>query len=376
MVVLQDKPIAMPRPFGGDPPTITISERSDGKPGRYITVQITGPIVSMYQYLEFIQVLDAATRDDKIDVVIDTPGGCVFTTQLLVERMNSSKATVTAVAGGLVASAGTFLWFFSKHRDVREWSTFMFHSSSHGDFGKSLAIQETSTEMVNYMQNTVKAMIEDGILTRPEASRIFRQKKDLFLPGSIIRARMLAEMSATEGLSLRDGDAGEYPDPDSGTDAVNDRPDDPDGNPDEHANDDLDGKKTEIDVAAIFAAEGVEIENQPAENQELDENGNPVTDRCGRKGKKKAKKRRAKADGEEITTDENGDPIQTDEGAAGTGDDDNPEGKKRRKAAKKRRAKAQDGDDAVEPPPDGAETVDPDDDQAVADAPASAYLKW
>lgn len=371
MVVLQDKPIAMPRPFGGDPPTITVGSRTDGKPGRYITVQITGPIVATYQFLEFIQVLDAATKDDVIDVVIDTPGGCVFTTQLLVERMNSSKATVTAVAGGLVASAGTFLWFFSKHREVREWATFMFHSSSHGDYGKSLAIQETSTEMVNYMQNTVKAMIDAGILTKPEASRIFRQKKDLFLPGSIIRARMLAELASTEGLRLRDAENdGEYADPDSGTDAVNDRPDDPEGNPDEHASDDLDGKKTEIDVAAIFAAEGVELENEPDENQNLDENGNPK-DRCGRKSGKKNKKRRAKAEGDE--GDDGTGAGDDDNGEGGEGNPDNPEGKKKG-AKKRRRARAE--DEGAEEIPDGAETADGTDEEAVKTASDDAYLKW
>lgn len=365
MVVLKDKPIAMPRPFGGDPPTITVGPRTDGKPGRYITVQITGAIQSVYQFLEFIQVLDNSDENDIIDVVLDTPGGCVFTTQVLLERMNSSKATVTSVASGLVASAGTFLWFFSKRREVRDWATFMFHSSSHGDFGKSLSIQETSTEMVNYMQKTVKAMIDAGILTQAEASKIFRQKKDLFLPGSIIRARMMAEMASTEGLRLRDED-GEYNDPDAGTDATNDRPTDPSGNPDEHAQDDIDNEKTSIDPEAIFRAEGVETETQDDNLPPDDQNQNPDA----KKGGKRKAKRRCRGEGE---VDENGNPIEQ---PAGTGEDDPAmAAKKRRAAAKKKRRARAEGDTGAEIP-DGAETADTDNDSEVAGASPDAYLRW
>ncbi len=341
MVILKDKPIDMPRPFCGDAPAITIGPRPDGKSGRYITVQITGPIETVYQYLEFIQVLDMATSDDVIDVMLDTPGGCVFTTQVLLEHMNSCKAQVTSVANGLVASAGTFLWFFSKNKRVNDWATFMFHSSSHVDMGKSLSIQETAKEMVAYMQNTVKAMIKAGIMTAEEAGKIFKQKKDLFLPGSIIRSRMLSEMAATEGIILRaEGADGDYSDPKPGEDFKNDRPEDPEGKKDEQANDDVDGQKTDFNPEAILAAEGIQLnagdggeggeggtepkkkeeggeggegETQTGENGEGE--GTPAGDKCG-KGKKGKKKAKAK-DGED-DDDGNG------EGEGAPGSETNP----------------------------------------------------
>lgn len=309
MVIRKEQPIAMPRPFGSaDIPVITVAPREDNKAGVHYTVQITGAIEHIYQFLEFIQILDLATENDKIDVMLDTPGGCVFTTQLLLERMNSCKATVTTIAAGLVASAGTFLWFFSKQREVQDLALFMFHSSSHGDVGKTLAIQETSTEMVKYMQKTVKAMIAAGILTAEEAGKIFRQKKDLFVPGKIIRARMLAEVAATEGLKLVAED-GEYTAPKPGEDNKNDHATDPKGNPDEHANDDLDGEKTSIDPVAIFKAEGVDVDEGgdtgtgegegegTGEGEGEGEGGEDNPDaKCG--GKKKAKKGAKKPKGE------------------------------------------------------------------------------
>ena len=334
MVINKDQPIAMPRPFGSvNIPTITVKPRADQKEGLHFTVQINGVIEHIYQFLEFMVILDHATEKDKIDVMLDTPGGCVFTTQYLLERMNSCKATVTTIASGLVASAGTFLWFFSKQREVQDWALFMFHSSSHGDVGKTLAIQETSTEMVKYMQKTIKAMIADGILTAEEATAIFRQKKDLFVPGKIVRARMLAEMAATEGLRLVAED-GEYTEPKPGEDNKNDHPTDPDGKKDEQAQDDVDGEKTAIDPAAIFRAEGVE----PAEGDEGGDNGegagddngtgddddgegNPE-DKCGKGGKKKAAKKGKKAKKPRGEGEEGDDGEGAGEGEAGS--EENP----------------------------------------------------
>lgn len=365
MVVCKDKPITMPRPFGGEAPTITVEPRSDGESGTHYTVQISGVIESPYQFLEFIQLLQTADEEDIIDVKLNTPGGCVFTTQVLLNWMNSSKAKVTTYASGLVASAGTFLWFYSKNHEVDDWSTFMFHSSSHGDRGKSIAIKETSTSMVTYMETIVKAMIAKGILTAEEAGKIFRQKKDLFLPGTLIRARMLEAIASTESLKLRAED-----DPEPGEDSQNDRPNDPEGNPDEDAHDDIDGDKTPIDPAAWMRAEGVETGDGTGDggsdddddgdgDGDDDDEGNPEG-RCG-KGKKKAKKGKKRVRGEG-TDDDSG---------VGDGDDDgsvNPgtvEAKKGKKKAKKR-VRGEEGEPGSEENP-----VDPSE----ADSP-DAYLKW
>lgn len=313
MVIVKDKPIDMPRPFCGTAPTITIGPRTDGKEGRYITVQISGPIESLYQFTEFLHVLDHALDSDVIDVVIDTPGGCVFTTQVLLEHMNSCKAHVTSVANGLVASAGTFLWFFSKNKKVNDWATFMFHGTSHVDYGKSVSIQETAKEMVMFTVKTVKAMIAGGVLTAEEAGKIFKQKKDLFLPGSIIRARMLTEIAATESITLRADELakeGDYKQVDSGKpgEFEKDLNKDPTGTPDPAANKQIDEKTTDFNPEAIFKAEGVELTSEeggekkdpPAKEGNGDGGatgtgdngegeGTAVGDKC-KKAKKKVKK--------------------------------------------------------------------------------------
>lgn len=180
----------MPRPFGGNPPVITRAPKGDGKPGELITVQLVGVIGPITQYLELLEVFDNATENDVIEIMIDTPGGDVHTTANLVERMENSRAHVITTASGLVASAGAFLWFYGKERRVNRWATFMIHCSSHGDFGRSLAVLETSEKLVRYMKDLGTEMLGAGLLTREEYIQAFEKKADVELSSATVKQRI------------------------------------------------------------------------------------------------------------------------------------------------------------------------------------------
>ena len=180
----------MPRPYGGNPPVITRSSLGDGQPGNLITVNLVGEIGPITQFVELLEVFDTATEQDMIDIRIDTPGGDVYTTANLVERMVNCPAKVTTTASGLVASAGTFLWFYGDERRVDRWSKFMFHCSSHGDFGRSLSILETSEKLVKYMRGLGMEMLGCGLLTREEYIRAFENKADVWLSSDIVQKRI------------------------------------------------------------------------------------------------------------------------------------------------------------------------------------------
>ena len=114
--------IPMPRPWGGLPPTISVEPKTDGSNGKTISVQLVGEIGPITQYLELISILDSATESDDIRIMIDSPGGDVYTTTHLVGRIESCKGKVTTVARGCVASAATFLWFYAPNKEVDRWS--------------------------------------------------------------------------------------------------------------------------------------------------------------------------------------------------------------------------------------------------------------
>ena len=168
MVIPQGVNIPMPKPYGGNPPVITRIPLGEGKPGEHVTVQLVGEIGPITQFLELLEVLDTATENDVVEIMIDTPGGDVYTTALIVERMENCRAHVITTASGLVASAGSFLWFYGRERRVNRWSKFLIHCSSHGDYGRSLSVLENSEKLVQYMRELGIEMPGSGLLTRDE----------------------------------------------------------------------------------------------------------------------------------------------------------------------------------------------------------------
>ena len=190
MIIPKGVNIPMPQPFGGNPPAITHEPKGEGVPGEHITVQLVGEIGPVTQFLELINVLDTATENDEVEIMIDTPGGDVYTTMILVERMENSRAHVITTASGLVASAGSFLWFYGRERRVNRWARFLIHCSSHGDMGRSLSILETSEKLVEYMKELGLEMLGAGLLTRAQYVEVFECKADVELSAEEVKARL------------------------------------------------------------------------------------------------------------------------------------------------------------------------------------------
>ena len=190
MIIPEGVNIPMPRPFGGTPPTITSTKRTDGVDGVHVTVQLVGEIGPITQYLELLAVLDAATENDEVEIMIDTPGGDVYTTAAIVERMENCRGNVITTASGLVASAGSYLWFFGKEKRVNRWAKFMIHCSLHGDSGRSLSILETSEKLVKYMKELGLEMLGAGLITRAQYVDAFENKADVELTASSVRAAL------------------------------------------------------------------------------------------------------------------------------------------------------------------------------------------
>ena len=220
MVIPQGVNIPMPRPFGGIPPAISKTPLGeDAAGGELITVSLVGEIGPITQYLEMFEALDTANENDQVRIVLDTPGGDVYTSQQIVGRMESCKAKVTTVASGLVASAGTFIWLYGQKQEIERWARFMFHSSLHGDWGKSLAIQENAAELVKFMAQILSNAERRGILIAAEVQRILKGKGDVEISAAEARKRLAI---------LAEGDTGDpNPDDDPGNGDDDDDPNNP-----------------------------------------------------------------------------------------------------------------------------------------------------
>lgn len=97
---------------------------------------IYGEICELEEYVDMITILDTATENDIINIFLNTVGGEVYTAISIIHAMMRTNGNVIVHADGLVASAGTLLFFAAPTRAINRYSTFMFHDASTGMAGK------------------------------------------------------------------------------------------------------------------------------------------------------------------------------------------------------------------------------------------------
>jgi ATP-dependent protease ClpP protease subunit len=99
--------------------------------------RIAGHIYDFYFFdqpihnrLDLSDMLDSfryASEDDRINIYLNNPGGCVHTTIQILNAMNDCKASITAIADGHVASAATFIFLAADVQKINKHSSFLFH---------------------------------------------------------------------------------------------------------------------------------------------------------------------------------------------------------------------------------------------------------
>lgn len=100
-------------------------------------VYIYGPIEDPYSFVEAIDVLDNANENDRVDVHVATPGGCVDAAIAFIHAINRCKATVVGYAEATVASAGVPIFLSCHSYVLTPYCTFMVHDGSFGSMQKT-----------------------------------------------------------------------------------------------------------------------------------------------------------------------------------------------------------------------------------------------
>lgn len=198
-----DVPKPPPTRFGAtrillpkDPNTsvITILEQqNDQKTNDYIVYISSGIRCENVYYAELLTLLRTLTSDSKVDIYISSPGGSLHTGAAIANAVKTSRASVTTIAVGIVASAAALIWSYGHNRVATEGSVVMFHMSSHGDYDNSKAIQVRAANTVRYVKEVaVDPLVEEGLLTPDEAETIIDKRRDLWLDSTTLNARLEA----------------------------------------------------------------------------------------------------------------------------------------------------------------------------------------
>jgi len=123
-------------------------------------------------YGELVELLSDLDKSVTIEWYLNTPGGCLDATIMLVDAISKSEAKMVGKLSGTVASAGTMLTLAMDEIDVAPYTAFMIHAwSVSGQAGKA---NEIEAQNAFYKKETKRMFNEmySGFLTGREINKI------------------------------------------------------------------------------------------------------------------------------------------------------------------------------------------------------------
>ena len=141
--------------------------------GQIWAALINADIVELYEYMHLIDHLYDMTPNDSLRMYISSPGGYIHTATQICSAMQSSRGKVITDATGICASAGSLLWSAGHECIVSDYALFMWHMSSHGDYGCTLSIRDEADYQATYVKNVLlHVALSKGFVTEEEVDRI------------------------------------------------------------------------------------------------------------------------------------------------------------------------------------------------------------
>ena len=167
---------------------IKITETEDGIIYR---VNLFGPIYLPKYYHKLISYLETASEKSTFIILISSPGGDIELGTIIGSAICNTRARVIGVAVGPICSAATYLWSCCHQQMILDGSLFLFHMSTHGDYGVSTLVMDRASALIAYVKDKLLGIsIAKGHLTQEEFTSIVTQSKDIIVDADTMRERL------------------------------------------------------------------------------------------------------------------------------------------------------------------------------------------
>jgi len=154
------------------------------------TYFISHTLKNVMAYAQLCTHLYTASAEEKIKLIITTPGGDVRVGQIIADAIKITKAEVTTVASGLCASCGAIIWALGDVLVAEDWAIIMFHMSMHDASGKTLDILNTAECIVDSSASLYAPILKRNILTEEEYSKMTNRKINIYITGKEMQRRL------------------------------------------------------------------------------------------------------------------------------------------------------------------------------------------
>ena len=160
------------------------------KAGSIIHVYLTDQIDVPASYNELCFELLSAKAGTSVKLHINNGGGIIDSAFMIIDAIKQSKATITAVLSGTVASAATVITLACDNIEVIDYTSFMIHNYSAGTQGKGHEMK-AYMDFNNSELNSAFRTIYGGFLTDAEMEAVI-DGKDMWMGKDEVLSRWTA----------------------------------------------------------------------------------------------------------------------------------------------------------------------------------------
>ena len=132
------------------------------------------------EFIDALSLLSGASSEDVFEIYLNSGGGSIYSIDTLIHAINMSEAFIRLIPSGMVASAATFLMFNCDEFIMSPNTTFLFHSASTGDYGKTQDLMEYA----NYAHKECGELMKkyyQHFFTEEELEDIIKNKREWYM---------------------------------------------------------------------------------------------------------------------------------------------------------------------------------------------------
>lgn len=169
------------------------------KGGRVYLCSVTDSIANIHEYILLLDVLYHAEANDIIELNIASPGGYIATATQICTAIRGCQGTVICHASGMCASAGSLIWSVGHECTVGDGALFMWHMSSHFDWGCSLSIRDEAQFQIDYVREVLLSIsVKRGFITEQEVTDLCTNPNDAkWITATEMRSRLESHQENT-----------------------------------------------------------------------------------------------------------------------------------------------------------------------------------
>lgn len=155
---------------------------------------------------DIARLIEEADETQTFTFWINSPGGMLHVATPVCEVMRRTKAHTVTIAIGAVASAAALMWCYGKERRITPAGSLLFHMSSHGDMGNTVAIaNQARTLWQSVCDFALLPFKEQGLITDDEYDAIVTTGRDVIVTYKQMSERLKAY---DERMAEKSGDTG------------------------------------------------------------------------------------------------------------------------------------------------------------------------